>query len=108
MSSWNTQRGFFRLGSRLGMPSSPFSKAQALLSYFFLAASKPANRPSLKEYFSPTMKAALVYSATYSLKYRLLSRMYLTMPPMKAMSVPERSGTWKVLRAEVLENLGST
>ena len=55
-----TQRGWASVLSRLTMPLSSFSKSHCLLSYFFLAASKPENRPSLKEYFSPTRKEALV------------------------------------------------
>ena len=44
----------------------------------------------------------------YSRWYRSCSRMYRISPPMKAMSVPERIGTYRSARAEVRVKRGST
>jgi hypothetical protein len=57
---------------------------------------------------SLTIVAALVYSTTYSLKYRSLVRMWLMMPPRKAMSLPARMGTWMSASALVRVKRGST
>jgi hypothetical protein len=62
----------------------------------------------LNPYFLPTMKGALVYSDTYSWLYSLFSRMYLIIPPRKAMSVPERNAVYMSALDEVRVKRGST
>jgi hypothetical protein len=62
----------------------------------------------LESVFLPTMKGALVYSDTYSWLYSLFSRMYLIIPPRKAMSVPERRAVYMSALDEVRVKRGST
>ena len=50
----------------------------------------------------------MVYSTTYSFWIKLLSRIYLIIPPKKAMSVPERRRAKMWALAEELVNRGST
>ncbi len=62
----------------------------------------------MSRYSSSRIVEAFVYRVTYSKKCRSFSRMWLMIPPRKAMSVPARSGTWRSARALVRVNRGST